>query len=147
MAKTNVNVLPLAIGLFLVILLMGVSTTRSAQPNYDGTDSDATATELTDSTLTIANYSNIAAIAIFDGSTNKKETSTMRHKLAVLPAKSFAKIEFMQDEVLTLDNEFKITFFIDNTLYEKTFLVKKNTVSKKVIKPITKLNMDGLLLS
>ena len=41
------------------------------------------------------------------------KTSTMRHKLERLPAKSGAKIELMQDEVLKLNNEFKLTFFCE----------------------------------
>jgi len=62
------------------------------------------------------------------GANKKQKTATMRHKIDKLPAKSVAKIEFIQDEVLKLDNSFNITFFLDNQLFEKNFLVKKNTI-------------------
>jgi len=64
------------------------------------------------------------------------KTSTMRHKIEKLPAKSGAKIELMQDEVLKLNNEFKLTFFLNNKLYEKTFLFKKNTIKESVLRTI-----------
>ncbi len=35
----------------------------------------------------------------------------MRHKIEKLPAQSFARVELMQEEVLALNNSFKVTFF------------------------------------
>lgn len=64
------------------------------------------------------------------------KTSTMRHRLDKLPAKSGAKIELMQDEVLKLNNEFKVTFFANNVLYEKTFLFRKNTIKENALRTI-----------
>jgi len=78
----------------------------------------------------------------FDG---ELKTSTMRHKLEKLPAKSGAKIELMQDEVLQLNNEFKLTFFVDNTLYEKTFLFKKNSIKESALRTIKILNKRGII--
>lgn len=78
----------------------------------------------------------------FDGDT---KTSTMRHKLEKLPAKSGAKIELMQDEVLKLNNEFKLTFFADNKLYEKTFLFKKNSIKESALRHIKILDKRGII--
>lgn len=79
----------------------------------------------------------------FDGDI---KTSTMRHKLDKLPAKSGAKIELMQDEVLKLNNEFKLTFFADNILFEKTFLFRKNTIKESALKTIKILaNKRGII--
>ncbi len=74
------------------------------------------------------------------------KTSIMRHKLDTLPAKSGAKIELMQDEVLKLNNEFKLTFFADNKLYEKTFLFKKNTIKESALRMIKILNKKGIVV-
>ncbi len=79
----------------------------------------------------------------FDGDL---KTSTMRHKLEKLPAKSGAKIELMQDEVLKLNNVFKLTFFANNTLYEKTFLFKKNSIKESVLRTIKILNKRGIVV-
>jgi len=73
----------------------------------------------------------------YDGDT---KTSTMRHKLEKLPAKSGAKIELMQDEVLKLNNEFKLTFFLNNKLYEKAFLFEKNTIKENALRTIKTLD-------
>ncbi len=73
------------------------------------------------------------------------KTSTMRHKLEKLPAKSGAKIELMQDEVLKLNNEFKLTFFAQNKLYEKTFLFKKNSIKESALRTIKILNKRGII--
>ena len=73
------------------------------------------------------------------------KTSTMRHKLEKLPAKSGAKIELMQDEVLKLNNEFKLTFFADNRLYEKTFLFKKNSIKESALRTIKILKKRGII--
>ena len=79
----------------------------------------------------------------FDGDI---KTSTMRHKLDILPAKSGAKIELMQDEVLKLNNQFRLTFFYNNTLYEKTFLFKKNTIKESALRTIKILdNKKGII--
>ena len=85
-------------------------------------------------------------LIVSNGFDNQKKTATFRHKLEVLPAKSYAKVEFMLEELLSINNEFKITFFIENTLYEKTFLIKKNTVSSKTIKLIPILNCKGVII-
>ena len=78
----------------------------------------------------------------FDG---EIKTSTMRHKLANLPAKSGAKVELMQDEVLKLNNEFRLTFFVNNTLYEKTFLFKKNSIKQGALRTIKILDKKGVI--
>ena len=56
----------------------------------------------------------------------KRETSVMRHKIEKLPAKSAAKVELMLEDVLSLDNHFKVTFFENNRMFEKEFILEKN---------------------
>lgn len=78
----------------------------------------------------------------FDG---KDLTSTMRHSIKLLPAKSFAKIEFMQDDVLRLNNEFLVTFFEDNKMYEKKFVFRKNTVKEAAVVKLPIIPEKGIL--
>lgn len=84
-------------------------------------------------------------LIVSQGYDNNVKTSTMRHKLDKLPAKSGAKIELMQDEVLKLNNEFKLTFFENNILFEKTFLFKKNTIKNSALRHIKILNKQGII--
>lgn len=71
----------------------------------------------------------------------------MRHKIEVLPAKNFAKIEYLQDEVLQLNNEFKITYFQDSKMMEKTFVFKKNTIKESLADKIPVIPEKGILAS
>ncbi len=85
-------------------------------------------------------------LVVSRGYTQDKETSTMRHKLEHLPPKSYAKIELMQDDVLTLNNEFKVTFFQDNRLFDKTYLFRKNTINERALQPIPLMEVKGVLV-
>ena len=80
------------------------------------------------------------------GYSNTKATSTMRHKLDKLPAKSYAKIELMQEDVLALNNEFKVTFFESNQMFDKTYLFRKNTINKNALQPIPLMDARGILV-
>ncbi len=79
------------------------------------------------------------------GYAGETKTSTMRHKLEKLPAKSFAKVEFLQDEVLKLNNEFAVTFFAEEKMFEKKFLFRKNTVNEKAMRELPLVPNKGIL--
>lgn len=76
-----------------------------------------------------------------------RETSSMRHKIEKLPARSFAKIELIQEEVLDLQNEFKITFFENNKMYEKNFILKKEMLKEALFKEVKILNKRAIIIS
>lgn len=79
------------------------------------------------------------------GYDKKRETSLMRHKIEVLPSKNFAKIEYIQDEVLQLNNEFKVTYFKGSEMMEKTFIFKPNTIKKDLAVKIPVIPEKGIL--
>lgn len=80
------------------------------------------------------------------GYTSDKETSTMRHKLDKLPPKSYAKIELIQEDVLALNNEFKVTFFQGSKLMDKTYLFRKNTINEHALQTIPLMEAKGILV-
>lgn len=80
------------------------------------------------------------------GYSETKKTSTMRHKLEKLPAKSYAKIELIQEDILALNNEFKVTFFEDNKMFDRTYLFRKNTINKKALQSISLMEAKGVLV-
>jgi hypothetical protein len=84
-------------------------------------------------------------LIIARGYDGKDLTSTMRHSIKLLPAKSYAKIEFMQDDVLRLNNEFLVTFFEDNRMYEKKFTFSKNTVKENAAVKLPIIPKKGIL--
>ena len=74
------------------------------------------------------------------------ETSVMRKKIENLPAKSFAKIELLQGEVVTISNFFNVTFFEENKMYDKKYLFKKGTIKESALRTIPLLNKRGILV-
>lgn len=73
------------------------------------------------------------------------KTATMRHSMEALESKSFQKIEFVQDEVLKLNNEFFVTYYLEGVLFEKRFLFKKDSVRKEALTQIPLLHQRGIL--
>lgn len=85
-------------------------------------------------------------LIVTTGYSDDKITSTFRKKLDKLPAKSYAKIELMQEELFALNNQFKITFFEGNTMFEKTYVFRKNTINKNALQPIPLMDVRGVLV-
>lgn len=84
-------------------------------------------------------------LIVSKGYDDKDSTAVMRHSLNKLPPKSFAKIEFLEEEVLRLNNEFAVTYFADGKMYEKKFLFKPNTVKEEALKPVPVMQKKGVL--
>ena len=84
-------------------------------------------------------------IIVTKGYSEAKKTATFRKKIDILPAKSFAKIEMLLEDVLSINNLFNVSFFEGNTLYEKSFEFKKNTIHEKVLQQIPLINLKGVL--
>ena len=84
-------------------------------------------------------------LIVSNGYSDKKITSQMRHKLPVLPAKGYAKIEFIEDSVLELTNEFAVTYFLDGKLFEKKFTFKPANINDKNLGPIPVMLKEGIL--
>lgn len=80
------------------------------------------------------------------GYTEKQTTSTMRHSLKELPPGSFAKVEFLQDEVLALNNEFSVSFFADGKMLHKNFIFRKNSINEKATQEIPVMGKKGVVV-
>ena len=85
-------------------------------------------------------------LIVSQGYTDKKMTPPMRHTIAILPARSYAKIEYLQDQVLELNNSFKITFFEGNQMFDKTYLFRKHTINEKAMRVIPLMQLKGVLV-
>ena len=85
-------------------------------------------------------------LIVTNGYSENKITSTFRKKLDKLPAKSYAKIELMQEELFALNNQFKVSFFEGNTMFDKTYLFRKNTINIKALQPIPLMKVKGVLV-
>ena len=85
-------------------------------------------------------------LIVTSGYSNDKITSTFRKKLERLPKKSYAKIELMQEDLFALNNTFKVTFFEGNTMFDKTYLFRKNTINVKALQAIPLMDVKGILV-
>ena len=85
------------------------------------------------------------ALIVSKGYDGDRKTSTMRHAIGVVGAKGYEKIELVQEDVLALNNEFFVTYYADNKLYEKRFLFEKNTINENKLKTIPLIEKDGIL--
>jgi len=85
-------------------------------------------------------------IIVTSGYSEEKVTSTFRKKLDKLPKKSYAKIELMQEGLFALNNTFKISFFEGNSMFDKTYLFRKNTINLKALQPLPLMDVKGVLV-
>lgn len=85
-------------------------------------------------------------LIVSKGYDGNKETSTMRHSITNLPPQSFAKVEFLQDEVLQLNNEFSVSFFAEGKMFHKKFVFQKNSINEKALQDLPVMPKKGVLL-
>lgn len=84
-------------------------------------------------------------VIVSKGFGNKKISSVMRKKIDVLDAHSFAKVEWIQPDLFKLTNQFQVTFFVKDCLYDKTFTFKENTIKEGRLGIIPELKKRGFI--
>lgn len=84
------------------------------------------------------------AFGTIDG--EMKKTSLLRHAFVEVPAVSVVKIEMIEKSVLVLNNEFMLTFFMGNKLYDKKFIFKANSINETNVEEVPILFVDGIIV-
>ena len=84
------------------------------------------------------------AFGTIDG--EMKKTSVLRHAFVEVPAVSVVKIEMVEKSLLVLNNEFMVTFFIDNKLYDKKFIFKSNLINENDTEEVPILFVEGVMV-
>ncbi len=79
------------------------------------------------------------------GYNDTQMTTHMRHKIAVLPAKGFAKIEFIEESVFKLDNFYSVTYFLNNKMYEKRWEFSANSIKESNAVTVPIIGKSGVL--
>ncbi len=79
-------------------------------------------------------------LIVSHGFDEERKTAIMRHKIESMPAGSVAKIEYIPEALFVLENKFSVSFFLDNQIFEKEFLVNKNTINEKNAKELSLFN-------
>jgi hypothetical protein len=76
-----------------------------------------------------------------------KKTSLLRHAFVEVPPVSVLKIEMLEKNVLLLNNEFMVTFFIGDKLYDKKFIFKANSITPDYVEEVPILFVDGVIVN
>ena len=84
------------------------------------------------------------AFGTIDG--EMKKTSLLRHAFVEVPAVSVVKIELLEKSVLPLNNEFMLTFFIGDKLYDRKFIFKANSITPDYVEEVPILFVDGVIV-
>ena len=83
------------------------------------------------------------AFGTLDG--EMKKTSLLRHAFIQVPSVSVVKIELLETDVLRLNNEFMVTYFIGSTLYDKKFIFKAQSITPDYVEEVPILFVDGVI--
>ena len=84
------------------------------------------------------------AFGTLDG--EMKKTSLLRHAFVQIPDISVVKVEMVEQNVLRLNNEFMVTYFIGSTLFDKKFTFIKDSINEKNVEEVPILFVDGVIV-
>ena len=76
----------------------------------------------------------------------KINTSTLRHCLEILLPDEAAKIEPIMEDVFGLNNEFWVSFWVNDVMYDKKFVFFPESIQEKNMKLIPKLGLKGVMI-
>lgn len=79
------------------------------------------------------------------GQSDDRKTSTLRHGLGNMNPKTASKVEFIPTEVLGFTNEYLVTFFAENKLFERKFVFGPNSISEENVVELPVLESEGIL--
>ncbi len=76
----------------------------------------------------------------------KVRTSALRHCLEVLLPNEAAKIEPIMEEVFGLANEYWVSFWVNDVMYDKKFVFLPESISEPNLREIPVLGAKGVLI-
>ncbi|MBS1763941.1 MAG: hypothetical protein JSS90_03115 [Bacteroidetes bacterium] len=74
------------------------------------------------------------------------KTSTLRHFIENIPPQSFVRIEPIIDNVLILNNEYWVSFYLNNTMYDRKYVFLPGVISENFFTHIPLLNKRGVMI-
>lgn len=76
----------------------------------------------------------------------KIRTSILRHSLEILLPEEAAKIEPIMEEVFHLANEYWISFWVNDVMYDKKFVFLPDSISDENMVYIKQLDKKGVII-
>lgn len=74
------------------------------------------------------------------------KTSMLRHSLEVLLPNEAAKIEPIMEEVFGLTNEYWVSFWADDIMYDKKFIFLPETIKDENLQDVPKMGGKGIIV-
>lgn len=76
----------------------------------------------------------------------KKKTSSFSHFLGDVNQNSFVPFELINDTVFGLSNEFLVTYYINNVIYDKKYVFLPDSIQEKHFTSVPILQKQGVLI-
>lgn len=83
------------------------------------------------------------AYGLIDG--EQRNTMSLRHAFAKVEPQSAVRIEFLENNLLQLNNEFMLSYFIGNKMYDKKFIFKTNSINEKGQSDLPVISKRGVM--
>jgi len=84
-------------------------------------------------------------LVVTRGKSDDRKTATLRYNLGNMESQTAKKIEFILEEVLSFTNEYMVTYFSEDKLYEKRFVFDAHQISEKNTEAISVLDNKGVV--
>jgi hypothetical protein len=81
----------------------------------------------------------------FDKDGNQVKTSQLRHFHKDVAAEEIIKIEMITPDVFHLNNEYWVSYFVDNQVFDKKFIFVPESITEENLIHIEQLNLKGVL--
>lgn len=75
----------------------------------------------------------------------EKKTSTLRHMIEELGSQSIAKVEPIDPNLFSLNNEFWVSYYILDQIFDKKFVFVEGSMDQSNIQYIPDLDLEGVL--
>lgn len=79
---------------------------------------------------------------VVDG--EKKETSVLRHRLEKVEEQSYERIEPIEPSLFQLNNEYWVSYFIIDQVFDKKFVFVPDAIQKDNLEYIPELDLMGI---
>jgi hypothetical protein len=74
------------------------------------------------------------------------KTSILRHSIVNVPAKSFAEIELIDEQVFGLTNEYWLSYYIGSQIFDKKFIFVPESIVDSNMTRVPLLNKPGVMI-
>ena len=75
----------------------------------------------------------------------ERKTGSFRHAFAKVEPRTATKVELLENNVLQLNNEFMLAYFIGNTMFDKSFVFEVSDFLEEATLDLPIINKKGII--